>query len=187
MHRVMLVAVQVSSMNTRRVGCGPGFVDEHKTLGIKIELAVEPGLPLAQDVRAVLLDRMACLFCALCRSARRSDGGLRSPQSGRHRQRYAKFIKRDVLAGPPYGEDFLPLLFDPTRTCVPALRLRRKIPGRATPRLPPDRRRRRHPKPYRRRPATHSRINRGQKPRAQIHPSREADPCMLASISQPAF
>ena len=45
-------------------------------------------------------------------------------------------------------------------------RLRRKIPGRATPRLPPDRRRRRHSKPFRCRPATHSRINREQKPRA---------------------
>ena len=36
--------------------------DEHKPLGIKVELAVEPVVPLAQDVRTVLLDRMASLF-----------------------------------------------------------------------------------------------------------------------------
>jgi hypothetical protein len=45
----MLVAVQVSSMKTSRVG-------------VEIGLSVEPGAPLAQDVRMVLLDRVAGLL-----------------------------------------------------------------------------------------------------------------------------
>ena len=92
-------------------------------------------------------------------------------------QRHAKFIKGDVLAGLPFGEDFLPTLFDTTRACVSALRLRRKTPGRAPLPLPPDRRRGRHAKPHSRRTATHSRINRRQKPRAQIHRKRLTDAC----------
>jgi hypothetical protein len=37
-------------------------VDENKALGVEIGLGVEPGAPLLQDVRAVLLDRVAGLF-----------------------------------------------------------------------------------------------------------------------------
>jgi hypothetical protein len=41
---------------------GPGFVNEHEPFGIEVELAIEPVVPLAQDVGPVLLDRMASLF-----------------------------------------------------------------------------------------------------------------------------
>ena len=43
--------------------CGrPGLVDENEALGIEIRLTVEPGLPLRQDVRAILLSRVRGLF-----------------------------------------------------------------------------------------------------------------------------
>ncbi len=44
------------------VGRGPGLGDEHEALGFQIELAVEPGPTLVQDVGAVLLDRVPGLF-----------------------------------------------------------------------------------------------------------------------------
>jgi hypothetical protein len=40
----------------------PGFVDEDEARGIQIELALEPGLAPGQDIRAILLGRMGCLF-----------------------------------------------------------------------------------------------------------------------------
>jgi hypothetical protein len=49
-------------MAAGHVGGGPGFVDEDEALRIQIALAVEPALPLPQDVGAVLLDSMASLF-----------------------------------------------------------------------------------------------------------------------------
>ena len=49
-------------MAAGHVGRGPGLVDEHEPLGFQIELAVEPIMPLLQDVGPVLLDRMARLF-----------------------------------------------------------------------------------------------------------------------------
>lgn len=44
------------------VGCRPGLVDEDQALGVEVWLGVEPGAPLLQNVRAVLLDRVAGLF-----------------------------------------------------------------------------------------------------------------------------
>ena len=44
------------------VGLGPGFVDEDKPLRVKVELVIEPDLPLAAYVRAVLLAGMGRLF-----------------------------------------------------------------------------------------------------------------------------
>lgn len=41
---------------------GRGLVDEHEALGIEIELAVEPGLALLQDVGPLLLGRVRGLF-----------------------------------------------------------------------------------------------------------------------------
>jgi hypothetical protein len=49
-------------MAAGHVGRGPGLVDEHATLGIEVELAIEPLMALDQDVGAVLLVRMASLF-----------------------------------------------------------------------------------------------------------------------------
>jgi hypothetical protein len=84
-------------------------------------------------------------------------------------QFYAKFIKGDVLAGIPQGQDFLPPRFDAPRPGVATLGLGRKAPSPPPLRLPPDRCRWRHAKPRRCRTATHPAINRCHKPRSQIH------------------
>ena len=49
-------------MAAGHVGRRPGFVDEHQSRRIEVELAVEPRLALAQDVGTVLLDRVAGLY-----------------------------------------------------------------------------------------------------------------------------
>jgi len=49
-------------MAAGHVGCRPRLVDEDEALRIEIRLPVEPGLPLFQDVRTVLLDRVTSLF-----------------------------------------------------------------------------------------------------------------------------
>jgi len=49
-------------MTAGHVGGRPGLVDEREPFGIEIELAVEPGTALAQDVGPVLLNRVASLF-----------------------------------------------------------------------------------------------------------------------------
>ena len=49
-------------MAAGHVRCGPRLVDEDQALGVEIELAVEPALPLPQDVGPVLLDRVPGLF-----------------------------------------------------------------------------------------------------------------------------
>ena len=56
------LAPDAAAMAAGHIGCGPGFVDEHEPVGIEVKLAIEPFMPLAQDVGAVLLDRMASLF-----------------------------------------------------------------------------------------------------------------------------
>ena len=56
----MLVAVQVC----RPLGVVFDSVDEDQALGVEVKLALEPGLALAQDIRAVLLTRVPDLFCA---------------------------------------------------------------------------------------------------------------------------
>ena len=56
------LAFGAAAMAAGHVGRGPGFVDEHEPLGIEVELAIEPFMSLAQDIGAVLLDRMASLF-----------------------------------------------------------------------------------------------------------------------------
>ena len=52
------------SMGAGHVGLGPGLVDEHQPFGVETGLAVPPGAPLGQHVRAVLLRRVAGLFFA---------------------------------------------------------------------------------------------------------------------------
>jgi len=43
------------AMAARHVGGRPGLIDEHKTVRVEIELAVEPVLAAFQDVGTVLL------------------------------------------------------------------------------------------------------------------------------------
>ena len=49
-------------MAAGHVGGGPRLIDKDQALRIEIELAVEPALPLPQDVGPVLFDSMASLF-----------------------------------------------------------------------------------------------------------------------------
>lgn len=56
------LASSVAAVAAGHVGRRPCLVDEHQPRGVEIELAVEPCLALAQDVGAVLLDRVAGLF-----------------------------------------------------------------------------------------------------------------------------
>jgi hypothetical protein len=57
-----VLASGTAAMAAGHVGGGPGFVDEDEALRIQIALAIEPVLPLLQDVGAVLLDGVASLF-----------------------------------------------------------------------------------------------------------------------------
>lgn len=60
-------------MSAGHIGLGPGFVDEDETLGIQVDLPVEPGLTLAQDIRSVLLAGVRGLFLRVspCRAKKR--------------------------------------------------------------------------------------------------------------------
>ena len=51
-----------TAMAAGHVGGGPCLIDEDKAIGFQIGLAVEPVMPLLQDVGTVLLDSMASLF-----------------------------------------------------------------------------------------------------------------------------
>jgi len=51
-------------MAAGHVGCSPRLIDEDEALRIEIKLAVEPALPLPQDVGTVLLLRVPGLFYA---------------------------------------------------------------------------------------------------------------------------
>lgn len=44
------------------LGAGPGLVDEHQPGRIEFELVLEPGLSALQDVWAILLRGVGCLF-----------------------------------------------------------------------------------------------------------------------------
>jgi hypothetical protein len=52
------------SVAAGHVGRGPGFVNEHKAVGIEIQLAFEPGFAALHNVRAILLGRVRIFFCA---------------------------------------------------------------------------------------------------------------------------
>jgi hypothetical protein len=56
------LALGAAAMAAGHVGRGPGLVDEDEPFGFQIELAIEPVMPLLQDVGTVLLDSMASLF-----------------------------------------------------------------------------------------------------------------------------
>jgi hypothetical protein len=46
----------------RHLGGGAGLIDEHQSLGIEVQLAIEPGLAALQDVWPVLLGGVRRLF-----------------------------------------------------------------------------------------------------------------------------
>jgi hypothetical protein len=56
------LAFGAATMAAGHVGGGPGLVDEHEAFRVQIDLAIEPVVPLLQDVGAVLLDCMSSLF-----------------------------------------------------------------------------------------------------------------------------
>lgn len=58
------LAAPRATMAAGHVGRGPGLINEQQPVWVKVELAVEPGLALPQDVGAVLLDGVASLFFA---------------------------------------------------------------------------------------------------------------------------
>lgn len=55
-------AARRPAVATRHVRRCPGLIDEDELPGIEIELAVEPFLAPLQDVGAILLGRVCCLF-----------------------------------------------------------------------------------------------------------------------------
>jgi hypothetical protein len=56
------LAPRAAPVRARHVRRGPGLVDEHEPPGVEIGLRVEPGATLAQDIGAVLLERMSGLY-----------------------------------------------------------------------------------------------------------------------------
>ncbi len=55
-------ALGAAAMAAGYIGRGPCFVDEHEAFGFQIDLAVEPVVPLLQDIGTILLDCMSSLF-----------------------------------------------------------------------------------------------------------------------------
>lgn len=60
--RPQALAAPAAAMTTGHVGGGPGLVDEDQTLWIEIELGLEPGQALLQDVGPILLGGVGGLF-----------------------------------------------------------------------------------------------------------------------------
>ena len=60
--RPQALSAPATAMAADHVGGGPGFVDEDEPMGIEVELRLEPGPALFQDVRAVLLGGVGGLF-----------------------------------------------------------------------------------------------------------------------------
>ena len=56
------LAPRAPAVAARHVGGSPGLVDEHEALRRKIELPLEPVPAALQDVGAILLRGMGCLF-----------------------------------------------------------------------------------------------------------------------------
>lgn len=56
------LASRAATMGAGHVGLGPGLIDENQALGVQVDLPVEPGLALAQDVGAVVLAACAVFF-----------------------------------------------------------------------------------------------------------------------------
>ena len=56
------LALGAPAMAAGHVCRRPRLIDEHEALGLQIDLTIEPSPALAQDVGAVLLDRVPSLF-----------------------------------------------------------------------------------------------------------------------------
>src|SRR5579863_2330053 len=56
------LASEAASVAARHVGAGPAFVHEYQSVGIEVDLLLQPGRSPAQDVRAILLGGMRRLF-----------------------------------------------------------------------------------------------------------------------------
>jgi hypothetical protein len=55
-------AAAATAVGSGHAGRGPGLIDEDETLGIEIELLLEPGLAAPQDVRPILFAGVRRLF-----------------------------------------------------------------------------------------------------------------------------
>jgi hypothetical protein len=56
------LAAWAAAISPGHIGAGPALIDEHQAVGIEVELCFEPSFALGQDVRALLLGRVAGLF-----------------------------------------------------------------------------------------------------------------------------
>ena len=56
------LAARCSTVQPGHLGASPGLIDEHEGVGIKVELALEPGLATGHDVGTILLRCMPGLF-----------------------------------------------------------------------------------------------------------------------------
>lgn len=56
------LALVAAAVGAGHPGVGPRLVDDDQASGIEIELSIEPGLPPREDVRPVLLARVAGVF-----------------------------------------------------------------------------------------------------------------------------
>ena len=78
------LAPGAAAMAAGHVGRGPGFVDKHEPLGVEVELAIEPVMPLAQDVGPVLFDRMPSLY-GMARPFSPASDMMRASEKGKER------------------------------------------------------------------------------------------------------
>jgi hypothetical protein len=62
--RAQALAAQRPAMGPGHFRRGPGFINEHQPVGVEIGLLLEPDPVPLQDVGAILLGRVAGLFCA---------------------------------------------------------------------------------------------------------------------------
>lgn len=60
-------AARTTAMAPRHIGAGLGFGDQDQSLGIEVELSVEPSLPALQDIAPILLGGVRCLFLRVIR------------------------------------------------------------------------------------------------------------------------
>lgn len=56
------LAAPAAPMAARHVGRGPGLVDEHQSVGFKVQLILEPSFAQNEDLHAVLFGGVCGLF-----------------------------------------------------------------------------------------------------------------------------
>lgn len=85
------------SVPPRHAGGRSGLVDEHQAVGIKVELALEPGPVPAQDVGPVFLGRVEGLFFARnLVTVEEAPDGRHAHRRAASRQRLADLVERQV-------------------------------------------------------------------------------------------